>query len=329
MHSLNAHLRAGDSHDALPFHAACPICRDRRLQGDLAVPALVPMRAQAAVVAGAVALTSVGVPMTALAAEQDQTDEGTAQVTQTAPADPAVNADFDPGGGEASLPDQPAPAAVPAHSPAPEVADDNAPVAAATQTTETDDPVVDAGDDAAEPSRPARTPPAAVATPAPAVAAPVPVPVPVVEGPPVPLPVAAVPNLAPNVAVVPKPTVVTTSRKHAPMQTADKPRSIQVSRTPAPRAAAPPPVVVASATLPAATSQGAASVARVAVSSNDRTHVVRPGESLWAIAAVLVGDDASPAAIAREVNHLWSLNAERIGTGNPDLLDVGTRLRLR
>ena len=33
--------------------------------------------------------------------------------------------------------------------------------------------------------------------------------------------------------------------------------------------------------------------------------------------------------IAAEVNRLWELNDERIGTGRPDLLFAGTRLRLR
>jgi hypothetical protein len=42
----------------------------------------------------------------------------------------------------------------------------------------------------------------------------------------------------------------------------------------------------------------------------------------------VLGADASPAEIARKVNRLWSLNAERIATGDPDLLMVGTQLRL-
>ncbi|MBJ7329180.1 MAG: LysM peptidoglycan-binding domain-containing protein [Solirubrobacteraceae bacterium] len=67
--------------------------------------------------------------------------------------------------------------------------------------------------------------------------------------------------------------------------------------------------------------------ARISVSG--ASHVVRSGESLWAIAAALVGADASPAQIAREVQRLWQLNADRIGTGSPDLLHVGTRLDLR
>jgi nucleoid-associated protein YgaU len=60
-----------------------------------------------------------------------------------------------------------------------------------------------------------------------------------------------------------------------------------------------------------------------------RWHVVEPGESLWSIARRLLGPDASPARIAREVDRLWELNRDRIGTGDPDVLMVGARLRLR
>ena len=61
----------------------------------------------------------------------------------------------------------------------------------------------------------------------------------------------------------------------------------------------------------------------------DRQHTVTPGQSLWSIAAALRGPGASAAEIAREVNRLWTINEERIATGNPDLLMVGTRLKLR
>jgi nucleoid-associated protein YgaU len=61
----------------------------------------------------------------------------------------------------------------------------------------------------------------------------------------------------------------------------------------------------------------------------DRFHVVQRGESLWSIAKDLLGDEASVARIAREVNRLWELNSDRIGTGDRDLLMVGTRLALR
>jgi hypothetical protein len=56
---------------------------------------------------------------------------------------------------------------------------------------------------------------------------------------------------------------------------------------------------------------------------------VQPGDSLWSISKRLVRADASPAEIARKVAHLWDLNEDRIGTGRPDLVLVGTKLKLR
>ena len=58
-------------------------------------------------------------------------------------------------------------------------------------------------------------------------------------------------------------------------------------------------------------------------------YAVQPSDSLWSIAKRLLGPNASPARVAREVNRLWSLNRDRIATGDPDLLMVGTRLELR
>lgn len=58
-------------------------------------------------------------------------------------------------------------------------------------------------------------------------------------------------------------------------------------------------------------------------------HVVRPGESLWSIATGLLSPGADDARIAAEVERLWLLNRERIGSGDPDLIYVGTVLRLR
>jgi Tfp pilus assembly protein FimV len=65
------------------------------------------------------------------------------------------------------------------------------------------------------------------------------------------------------------------------------------------------------------------------IAGRERFHVVSRGESLWSIASDLLGDKSSVARIAREVGRLWELNKQRIGTGDPDLLLVGTRLRLR
>jgi nucleoid-associated protein YgaU len=58
-------------------------------------------------------------------------------------------------------------------------------------------------------------------------------------------------------------------------------------------------------------------------------YTVCPGDSLWSIARRLLGNGASPADICGEVNRLWQLNRERIATGDPHLLIVGTKLRLR
>lgn len=57
-------------------------------------------------------------------------------------------------------------------------------------------------------------------------------------------------------------------------------------------------------------------------------HLVAAGECLWTIAAAYLPPGASNSEIAAEVHRLWSLNAERIGTGDPDMLPVGVRLRL-
>ncbi|MGH2901517.1 MAG: LysM peptidoglycan-binding domain-containing protein [Solirubrobacteraceae bacterium] len=61
----------------------------------------------------------------------------------------------------------------------------------------------------------------------------------------------------------------------------------------------------------------------------DRTHTIHPGESLWSIAGDLLGESATPTQIAREVHRLWEINEDVIATGDPNLLMIGTRLRLR
>jgi hypothetical protein len=56
---------------------------------------------------------------------------------------------------------------------------------------------------------------------------------------------------------------------------------------------------------------------------------VQAGESLWSIAADLLGPGGSTGAVVLQVHRLWELNKERIGTGDPDVLPVGVKLRLR
>jgi hypothetical protein len=50
---------------------------------------------------------------------------------------------------------------------------------------------------------------------------------------------------------------------------------------------------------------------------------------LWSIATDLLGGRASNARVAATVNRLWELNRATIGTGDADVLPVGSRLMLR
>lgn len=59
------------------------------------------------------------------------------------------------------------------------------------------------------------------------------------------------------------------------------------------------------------------------------TYVVRKGDCLWHIAARLLPVGADSAAVEDEVERLWRLNAERIGTNDPSLIYAGIKLRLR
>jgi Tfp pilus assembly protein FimV len=63
------------------------------------------------------------------------------------------------------------------------------------------------------------------------------------------------------------------------------------------------------------------------LSGQDYT-VVR-GDTLWSIAQRVVGPDAGVDEVTREVERLWSLNADRIGTATPSVLLPGVVLRLR
>ena len=58
------------------------------------------------------------------------------------------------------------------------------------------------------------------------------------------------------------------------------------------------------------------------------THVVEPGDSLWRIARAQLGGDPTHARVAHEVDRLWDRNSAAIGTGDPDLILPGQRLKL-
>ena len=155
---------------------------------------------------------------------------------------------------------------------------------------------------------------------------------------PAPEPVAPVPTVAPA-APTPPPDVAVESEGEGLVVIAqkrwEKPKVLERDR--AKRSAAPVPAVVAEpvaaaaepAPAPVETVRVVAQTTGSTANSGDRFHTVLPGESLWSIASDVLGDRASVAGIAREVNRLWELNDDRIGTGRPDLVYAGTRLRLR
>ncbi len=57
-------------------------------------------------------------------------------------------------------------------------------------------------------------------------------------------------------------------------------------------------------------------------------YVVRPGDSLWAIASKTLGSRATNATIQHKLVAIWNLNDRRIGTGDPNLIFPGQRLQL-
>ena len=99
-------------------------------------------------------------------------------------------------------------------------------------------------------------------------------------------------------------------------------------------AVTPPPVQPAPPTAPAPAQTHpdapvrVASPAAGAPTAGGKLHVVRAGETLWSIAAQLLGDRATPEKIAALVDELWSLNASRVGSGNPDVIHTGDQLLL-
>jgi Tfp pilus assembly protein FimV len=102
------------------------------------------------------------------------------------------------------------------------------------------------------------------------------------------------------------------------------------ARRPAPRAQVSVP--------PAATPPSSAPPERQAVVKRPRaaparpstsTYTVRPGDALWRVAERHLARSGSVKEIAKQVQALESLNADRIASGDPDVLEAGEELRLR
>ena len=78
----------------------------------------------------------------------------------------------------------------------------------------------------------------------------------------------------------------------------------------------------------AASQPSTSAASQRAAVGDSKTYVVQAGDSLWSIAKRMLSPNASNAEIARMVNQLWTANASRIRTGNPNLLGVGVVLVL-
>jgi hypothetical protein len=324
--SLTAHLRHPDDHGRLAFHPRCPICRDERLIGALSSEGVVTRRAQAVLAAG-VLLAGGAVPATALAAAApDQEQDGTAP-PQTAGGDPAVSPNFDPGGGSTDLPFDAAPAPETQAPPDP----GNSDTAPLDQEPSSDPapPSADPGDgsqgpaDAPQPAAPVQAPAAGqpdTTTPT----------TPPGSGEPAPSPGAATPDAAPQVVTGAPQAMTKVSQRHVARRRVHHPAPSASLHTPSAAPAPAEPTGVGIVPVAAPRSSPVASIpAAQRARPGDSSHVVLSGESLWSIAGDLLGGNAAPARVAREVHRLWDLNRSQIGTGDPDLLMVGTKLRLR
>jgi LysM domain len=313
--SLGAHLRETEDHSRLPFHPDCPICRRDRLAGSLEGEQLVSRRTQAAIAAGLLAFSTGGAPA-AFGSPPDEVIEGTEEVISGGNRGSSV--DFELGGETDQLPDVISPPPV---EPPPVVEDEDAGPLEQEPVTNVSTPAVDreADDSTADPGPIAAEPAPSVSVPAPAHT--------------------TDPTEAQTQTVDPGPKPEAGERRRTPRPGAGEEAAPAQSRiaptrssdvvavAPASAPVAPEPVQTTAA--PAVTTRIVAHTSTGRAVKGDRFHTVQEGESLWSIAADVLGEDAGVARIAREVHRLWELNEDRIGTGQPDLLYAGTRLRLR
>jgi LysM domain len=283
-------------------------------------------RFQATIAIGALGLAAV-TPASAIAADPDQEFEGdTAEQVVNDPTDPDPITE-EPASDQAAIPSTDPDAISTSDTAGAETGDDlaadsAAPVAAPDEA--------EADPDAAE--VPPSTDAAADAAP------PAPEPVPMVTPPPTQRAATVQPAGPEAVASTPQ-AKATAQRPHHRRHTSSRRGAAPTYRVSAPPAPTPasvraavsvaaPAARVTPQPRPVATRLNAHSTSRQPA-RGDHSHTVNPGDSLWSIAKALRGKDASNAEIAREVNRLWNLNADRIATGNPDLLLVGTRLKLQ
>jgi hypothetical protein len=344
--SLNAHLTAGTAeHGRLGFHPDCPRCRAQRLAGDLRDDSLVSRRTQAGLAACLLAFSAVAAPASAQVPETGKEEE----VPVGGGEPPGLEPDFDPGGAD-TFDYETAPVPGGPRAGGEEDEGHGAPV----DSEPSFDPEAPLPPE--EPAPPAGAPPASAPATPPAALVPAPAPpeprsAPAPPPPPAPEPPAQSPGSTPTqrpAAEVEQPAPKSEPRRtlrerpapDRPVEAPQAERQPAIVTAPTPPAVSPAPVVEsAPAPSPPATAEASepappstAPVSQVGGSPADpvrgRSYTVRPGDSLWSIARRLLGPGATAGEIAREVNRLWELNRDRIGTGDRDLLRVGTVLEL-
>lgn len=348
MGSVNVHQSKSSDHDRLGFHPDCSTCRHDRLFGVLSPEPVFSHRVRVLLATGVLAL-SAGAATTSVAAEPDSHDEGVSVPEQDgslppstpngeSPAPPADGQDEsgqgEPGE-ETALPFEVDPVGgAPEDDPSGDMPDDGGDPAAPLENQPTAGP--DGGLELTDPDAPGTIN-----------ADDVPVPptepdVPATPVPPVAPPLGADGDVE-SPAQPPEPEGRQDGSREAGKdrrardfrgknRRTDGPARERIRNPGAAPAPAPVPVPLETTTLnasapPVAT---ASSVQTTAPPPGvARFHTVRAGESLWSIASDLLGQGASAAAIALEVERLWQLNGGRIGTGDRNLLGVGVKLRLR
>ena len=323
MASLTAHLRAGVEHGRLGFHPACPRCRDERLAGNIDSEPIVSRRTQAVVAAGVLAISTAS-PAVAVAAEPDQEQEGGAAPAPDGGSggtvdDPA----YDPGGDDTPLDVDIGPSTgSPSAGGDVDDGDDGTPI----DGEEPDDPegrlVLDESPAEPAPTGGAPTPSNPVLPPD------TDVPGQAVE------PQAEEPESDPVSGRLRESTgerheggrhLVARAREpsnfHGGLAGGSAPATLSEA-SPSEQSAVDTEGAIAVEQVAQAGARGTAPV-------RGQRYTVQSGDSLWSIAQRLLGRDATNGQIAREVGKLWRLNEERIGTGSPSLLPVGTVLRVR
>jgi hypothetical protein len=113
---------------------------------------------------------------------------------------------------------------------------------------------------------------------------------------------------------------------HAPRETRaeDRASSSQAAAPAAPPAESQSPPVEPTEDVPAPPSSGDS----VPSLAGKRFYVVQPGDCLTYIAEALLPAGATEAEIEDKVDLLWRLNEDRIGTGDQNVILIGTVLRL-